>query len=90
MMPDTIIEIIDEHLRDQNVKAKDVVMIKRYFIRMFCGWIPLRAIAEMTGVKDHHTVLWSIRKIEHEKQFVHIREKLSKIIKQRIKLTTAQ
>lgn len=55
------------------VKEDQIVYLQRYFIRHYCLWMPLRAIAEQTGGRDHATVIDAIRIVNHTKLFNLVR-----------------
>lgn len=38
------------------VSKHQVAILQRYFIHEYCSWLPMRAIAEMTGAASHTTI----------------------------------
>lgn len=58
---------------------KDIVRLQRYFLKEYMSWLPLRAIAEYTGTKDHTKALDSIRAVGNSKILDPLVTELTKI-----------
>lgn len=57
----------------EKITTDEIVYLQRYFIRHYCLWMPLRAIAEQTGGRDHATIIDAIRIVNHTKLFNLVR-----------------
>lgn len=57
-----------------------VVHIQRYFIKQYMAWLPMRAIAETTGAKNHTAVLHSIRCVNANYNLNDILRRLRQIL----------
>jgi hypothetical protein len=57
----------------EKITIDEIVYLQRYFIRHYCLWMPLRAIAEQTGGRDHATIIDAIRIVNHTKLFNLVR-----------------
>ena len=43
------------------VTRREIPILQRYFIKKYCSWLPMRAIAEATGGKEHTRVIDALR-----------------------------
>jgi hypothetical protein len=69
--PERIISIINQTSKGFTEREKND--LKRYFIRHFCPWLPLRYIANLTGVKSHDCVIDSIERVDSQRKYLDIK-----------------
>jgi hypothetical protein len=72
MTPENIMYWIDLVVLPEEFNRQERNMLKRYFIRKLIPWMPLRAIATITEVTNHTTVLWSIKKVKTDQRFRYV------------------
>jgi hypothetical protein len=82
MSVDEIMSAVEHYAADKATK-RQVTMLQRYFIKEYCTWMTLRAIAELTGLKNHNTVFHSLRVVEYTPCLYSMIEPIKKIIKKK-------
>jgi hypothetical protein len=54
------------------VSKFQVAILQRYFIHEYCSWLPMRAVAEMTGAKCHTTVRDADRAVKSNRKLYNM------------------
>lgn len=82
MTPDEIKHLIQNVTKEDGFNHADRTQFERYFIREFCTWLPLRTIAEITGIENPSTVSLQIKKLNEKPKYKFEILKLRRMLKE--------
>lgn len=80
MRPDDVMLTVADYAIDK-VTRVELRILQRFFLKEFCGWLPMRAIAEMTGGKSHNYVSHAVKVVNRNHRLFTIGEALRFILK---------
>jgi hypothetical protein len=71
-----VFKMVAEILKDEQLKAKSVIALQRYFVHKFVPLMSFEGIANMTGQKSHSVVWHSIVKVESDPNLKILKNKI--------------
>lgn len=81
MTAEKILEAVAIHANANRFKKREVKNLQRYFVRKFCPWLPLRYIANLTGIKSHDAVIDSVNQVEQKRVYADFIWSMSEVLK---------
>jgi hypothetical protein len=67
------------------VTDREIPILQRYFIKKYCSWLPMRAIAEATGGKEHTRVIDAIKAVQRKQSLFNISHAINFILDAKLK-----